>query len=352
MHSAKFYFQQMKTDLKIKLQQTIDHLGDNEPILIAEIQKLLADEQLVTAEQKLSQPFAALMHTEIQKQINSTGKLNFIATGFPDFDQEYGGFAFGEYIILGSRPGMGNTQLLINLSLHISKQMPLVFFTNRMSEVYLSKRFLSTIQNLELKKVIQQDLDNDEKESLNSLELKEYKLHINNAQAYNMALFLSECLRLVQEEGVKVIVLDNIQHLSNTNYRKEKEFELNLISRKIKQFATEHQVCFIASSQLSRAVESRHGTKVPQLFDLRESGALEEDADKVFFLYRPEYYGIDGNEEIIPGERHWHLAKNQSGHTGTIKLCMSELKNNLTELAPVIPQPFGFSSNQRFGEFY
>lgn len=340
----------MKTDLKIRLQQTIDHLGDNEPILIAEIQKLLADEQLASAQPRASQPFATLMSTEIQKQINSTGKLNFIATGFPNFDQEYGGFALGEYIILGSRPAIGNAQLLISLALNISKQMPLAFFTNRMSEANLSQRFLSTIQNIELKKLLQHDLDDNEKQSLSSLHLKEYKLHINNAQAYNMALFFNECQRLVEEEGVKVIVLDNIQHLSNTNYRKEKEFELNLISRKIKQFATEHQVCFIVSSQLSRAVESRHESKVPQLFDLRESGALEEDADKIFFLYKPLYYGIESDDEPLDGERHWHLAKNQSGHTGTIKLCMNELKNNITEFESKTFNPLDFPK-LRLGEF-
>lgn len=340
----------MKTDLKIRLQQTIDHLGDNEPILIAEIQKLLVDGQLVTAQQKVSQPFATLMSTEIQKQINSTGKLNFIATGFPNFDQQYGGFALGEYIILGSRPTIGNAQLLISLALNISKQIPLAFFTNRMSEANLIQRFLSTIQNIELKKLVQHDLDDNEKQSLSSLDLKEYKLHISNAQAYNMVLFFNECQRLVQEEGVKVIVLDNIQHLSNTNYRKEKEFELNLISRKIKQFATEHQVCFIVSSQLSRAVESRHESKVPQLFDLRESGALEEDADKIFFLYKPLYYGIESDDEPLDGERHWHLAKNQSGHTGTIKLCMNELKNNITEFESKTFHPLDFPK-LRLGEF-
>ena len=340
----------MKIDLKLRVQKIIDQFGDNEPILIAEIQRMLADEPLAAAQKNISQSLAQLMNIEIQKQINSTGKLNFIATGFPNFDQGYGGFSFGEYIILGSRPTLGNTQLLISLALNISKQIPLAFFTNRMSETYLSQRFLSTIQNIELKKLVQHDLDENEKQNFSALDMSAYKMHINKEHAFNVNEFFSECNRLVAEEGVKVIVLDNIQHLSNTNYRREKEFELNLISRKIRQFATEHQVCFIVSSQLNRALESRHESKVPQLFDLRESGALEEDADKIFFLYKPFYYGIDSDDEPLDGERHWHLAKNNSGNTGTIKHCMNELNNNITEFESTTFNPMGFPK-LRLGEF-
>jgi replicative DNA helicase len=126
----------------------------------------------------------------------------------------------------------------------------------------------------------------------------------------------------VEEFGVKVIFVDYLQLLSSNRYRNSRELEISHISRELKNLARDLNICVVATSQLSRSVEQRGGDKRPILSDLRESGAIEQDADKVFFLYRPEYYGFRINDMGMSNERLLELimAKNRSGALERVRL--------------------------------
>ncbi|MCY7362253.1 MAG: DnaB-like helicase C-terminal domain-containing protein [Ignavibacteria bacterium] len=126
----------------------------------------------------------------------------------------------------------------------------------------------------------------------------------------------------MEENGVKVIILDYLQMMGLNKYRNSRDLEVGYITRELKNIARDNNVCVIISSQLSRAVETRGGDKRPQLSDLAESGAIEQNADKVIFLYRSEYYGFDRDRDNIPvaGVAELIIAKNRIGRSGVVKL--------------------------------
>ena len=140
-----------------------------------------------------------------------------------------------------------------------------------------------------------------------------------------MSAFRAHCQQHIDAHGVKIIMVDYLQMMSASKHRNSRELEISYVSRELKNIAKDLNVCLIATSQLSRAVESRGGaylSKHPQLSDLRESGAIEQDADKVIFIYRPAYYLIthDENGNDIESLTELILAKNRNGKLGTVKL--------------------------------
>lgn len=148
-------------------------------------------------------------------------------------------------------------------------------------------------------------------------------LFLDDQAALNMFELRAKARRLKQGHDIQMIIIDYLQLMqADTGKGGNREQEISKISRDLKGLAKELSIPIIALSQLNRSVESRKESKVPQLSDLRESGAIEQDADMVMFLYRPEYYGINNDEmgEAIEGETHIHIAKNRSGSTDTVKL--------------------------------
>jgi len=148
-------------------------------------------------------------------------------------------------------------------------------------------------------------------------------IFLDDQAALNIFELRAKARRLKQKHDIQLIIIDYLQLMqADVNRNGNREQEISKISRDLKALAKELEIPIIALSQLSRAVESRKESKVPQLSDLRESGAIEQDADMVMFLYRPEYYGINNDEmgQAIEGETHIHVAKNRSGSTDTIKL--------------------------------
>jgi replicative DNA helicase len=150
-----------------------------------------------------------------------------------------------------------------------------------------------------------------------------------------MSAFRAHCQQHIDAHGVKIIMVDYLQMMSASKHRNSRELEISYVSRELKNIAKDLNVCLIATSQLSRAVESRGGayhSKHPQLSDLRESGAIEQDADKVIFVYRPAYYGIthDENGNDIQSLTELILAKNRNGKLGEVKLQHNENFTNYT----------------------
>ncbi|MBL0136665.1 MAG: replicative DNA helicase [Chitinophagaceae bacterium] len=254
-----------------------------------------------------------------------------VPSGFPSLDRITYGWQNTDLIILAARPSVGKTAFALNLArnacLHPTKQTPIAFFSLEMSAGQLVQRILSAESEIWLEKIARGKLEEHEMKQLYAKgiqRLAKAPMFIDDTAALNIFELRAKCRRLKNKHNIGLIIIDYLQLMSGTNDRNSnREQEISKISRDLKGLAKELQVPIIALSQLSREVEKRkEGNKMPQLSDLRESGAIEQDADMVMFLYRPEYYDITANEfgESNKGETHVRIAKHRNGSLETVKL--------------------------------
>ncbi len=253
-----------------------------------------------------------------------------IASGFSKLDRVTNGWQSTDLIILAARPSVGKTAFALNLArhaaLHPTKPTAVGFFSLEMSAGQLVQRILSAESEILLEKISRGKLEEYEMKQLYTKgidRLSKAPIFIDDTAALNIFELRAKCRRLVNKHHVGLIIIDYLQLMSGSNDRgANREQEISRISRDLKGLAKELQVPIIALSQLSRAVETRKESKMPQLSDLRESGAIEQDADMVMFLYRPEYYEITTNEfgDSNKGETHVRIAKHRNGSLETLKL--------------------------------
>lgn len=259
--------------------------------------------------------------SELKEQSISKDRIDI---GFDNLKHLIHGFDLGEFIVLGGRPSMGKTTLLLNLALTISKSRPTLFFTYDLSKKNISSRILSNLSKIELDKIQYKSLSKEEIEKVEKLEkeLTNYNLFINESRSNSLFDFKVVCEKLIKNHKIEVVFIDFIQLMTNNEKSSRREQEISHISRELKNLAKTNNICIVASSQLSRAVESRGGDKKPILSDLRESGAIEQDADKVLLIYRPEYYNftIDENGFTTKNRMEVIIAKNRMGPIGSIDL--------------------------------
>ncbi len=245
-------------------------------------------------------------------------------TGWKNFDDLLGGLHLGEFNVLGGRPGMGKTQLLTNLAIHVSKEHPVLYVSLDLSESLLCSRIISAMFKIDLQRLLTGRLSEQEKQRIDDEfgTIKRQKLFLYNGTIDSMHAFQKYCREQIQKNGIQLIIIDYLQLMGSKRYRFNRELEIGYISRTMKAISRDYRVCVLASSQLSRSVEQRGGEKRPILSDLRESGAIEQDADKVFFLYRPEYYGFNCDEDgqITRGRMDIILAKNRCGPLATLRM--------------------------------
>ena len=254
-----------------------------------------------------------------------------VPTGFPTLDKVTYGWQPTDLIILAARPSVGKTAFALNLArsaaMHPTKPTGVAFFSLEMSASQLVQRILSAESEIWLEKIARGKLEEHEMKQLYAKGIQRLStapIYIDDTAALNIFELRAKCRRLKNKHNVGLIIIDYLQLMSGaTGSNTNREQEISNISRNLKGLAKELQVPIIALSQLSRAVESRkEGNKIPQLSDLRESGAIEQDADMVMFLYRPEYYDINQNEmgESNKGETHVRIAKHRNGSLENIKL--------------------------------
>jgi replicative DNA helicase len=258
-----------------------------------------------------------------------------VPSGFPSLDRVTYGWQNTDLIILAARPAVGKTAFALNLArnavMNPSKQTAVALFSLEMSAGQLVQRILSAESEIWLEKIARGKLEEHEMKQLYARgiqRLAQAPLFIDDTPALNIFELRAKCRRLKNKHNIGLIIIDYLQLMSGTgeNRSTNREQEISNISRNLKALAKELSVPIIALSQLSRAVETRSagkdGNKMPQLSDLRESGAIEQDADMVMFLYRPEYYDITHNEmgESNRGETHVRIAKHRNGSLETIKL--------------------------------
>jgi replicative DNA helicase len=338
----------MNLNIKNKIENILRHTTDDSEMLY-KLKQLLYEADFEQNNIRHSKSMAELISANIKQIQDKTIKSKTIKTGFTSLDDIFGGFELGETVVIGGRPSMGKTQLLVNLSLHISQTMPVLYFSFDLSESSLSNRFLSCVSGIATEKIMKKNLSEDEIQTLIALEtnFKNHNIQINVSYNNSISAFKSHCEKQIKENDIKVIVVDHLQMMGCNNHRYNREHEVAFISRVLKNIAKSYNVCVILTSQLSRAVENRGYSKRPQLSDLRESGAIEQDADKVIFIYRPEYYNIDEDDDRNSTDRIVELivAKNRTGVLGKVKLLRDE---NFTRFRDFDPNKneFTFSKNR------
>ena len=256
--------------------------------------------------------------------------ISGVHSGFASLDRVTYGWQPTDLIILAARPSVGKTALALNLArnaaLNPIKKTPVAFFSLEMSASQLVQRILSAESEIALEKIARGKLEDYEYTQLHTKGIKKLEqapIFIDDTAALNIFEFRAKARRLVNKHQVGLIIIDYLQLMSGVSDRgTNREQEISNISRNLKALAKELNIPIIALSQLSRAVETRKESKMPQLSDLRESGAIEQDADMVMFIYRPEYYENFSNEngESTRGETHIKIAKHRNGSLENIKL--------------------------------
>lgn len=266
----------------------------------------------------------------IEEIANKEG-LSGIPTGFHKLDQVTSGWQPSDLIIIAARPGMGKTAFVLSMARNMAIQFhqPVAIFSLEMSSVQLITRLISSETGLSSEKLRTGKLEKHEWEQL-SVKVKDLEkapLFIDDTPSLSIFDLRAKARRLSSQHGVRLIIVDYLQLMTAGNSSKgggNREQEISTISRNLKALAKELQVPVIALSQLSRAVETRGSSKRPLLSDLRESGAIEQDADIVSFIYRPEYYKIDewDDEEQSPtqGQAEFIIAKHRNGSLENIRL--------------------------------
>ncbi|WP_346983837.1 replicative DNA helicase [Chryseobacterium sp. POE27] len=270
---------------------------------------------------------------ETIKSLKDKEGLSGVPSGFRDVDKETGGWQNSDLIIIAARPAMGKTAFLLSMARNIAvgHKIPMALFSLEMASVQLITRMIASETRISSEKLRKGTLDDEEWQRLfsNVSELENAPLYIDETPSLSIFDFRAKCRRLVMQHGVRIIMVDYLQLMTAGGGGKgtgNREQEISMISRSLKAIAKELNVPVIALSQLSRSVETRPG-KRPQLSDLRESGAIEQDADIVSFIFRPEYYKItvwdndeEGQETSTENQAELIIAKHRNGATADVRL--------------------------------
>jgi replicative DNA helicase len=283
---------------------------------------------------------------ELLKRIETATEnkgITGIETGIRQFDRHTGGLQSGELYIMAGRPGMGKTALMMTWALNIAMSgIPVGVFSLEMTAEEISMRLMASVSgtsgaDMKMGKVGDFAPLMDAANVLTGI-----PLYIDDEGAQSAASIRSRARRLVQKCGCRVIMLDYLQKMAAPpEYRGQREAEVNHNVQALKNVAKELKIPFVCLSQLSRSVETRGGSKRPMLSDLRESGAIEQEADMVLFLWRPEYYGITQTDDglIQPGYVECDIAKFRHGPTTTIPMQFHGKTTTFTDIDISAPAP-------------
>ena len=265
----------------------------------------------------------------LQRAASNKGGLTGIPTGYIGMDEITSGWQASDLVIIAGRPAMGKTSFALSIAKNVAVDygVPIGFFSLEMNNVQLVNRLISNVCEVSGRKILNGQLDPSDWERLDKRigRLTDAPIYVDDTPGLSVFELRTKARRLVREKGVKIIMIDYLQ-LMNANGMKfgSRQEEVSTISRSLKGLAKELDIPVLALSQLSRNVENREGLegKRPQLSDLRESGAIEQDADMVLFVHRPEYYHIYQDEKgnDLHGMAQIIIAKHRKGSTGDVLL--------------------------------
>jgi replicative DNA helicase len=288
---------------------------------------------------------AAIMELEAKK--GQKDGLTGVPSGFTALDRVTSGWQKSDLVIIAARPAMGKTAFVLSVlrNAAVDHQRPVAIFSLEMSSIQLVNRLISSEAELDSEKIKRGNLADYEWEQLvhKTNKLSKAPLFVDDTPALSILELRAKCRKLKAQHDIQMIVIDYLQLMSGDSksggHGGNREQEIASISRALKKIAKELAVPVIALSQLSRAVETRGGDKRPQLSDLRESGAIEQDADMVMFLYRPEYYGITEDSEggSTAGVGEIIIAKHRNGSLENVKLRFIGKFTKFTDLEMNVP---------------
>jgi replicative DNA helicase len=272
---------------------------------------------------------------KIEKLFEQKRLITGVPTGFADLDEMTRGFQGGDLIIVAARPSMGKTSLVLNIAQHVAVQPDLVvgFFSLEMSKESLFLRLLTSEAQVDGHRMMSGAIGGSDYGRIShALEtLSAMKLHIDDTANIGVLEMRAKARRLQSEHGLNLLIVDYIQLMSARGRYENRTLELASISRSMKGLAKELNIPIVVLSQLSRAPESRADHR-PQLSDLRESGALEQDADVVVLIYRDDVYNRDPNSPDA-GTAELILAKQRNGPTGVVRLAFLREQTRFANLA-------------------
>ncbi len=283
---------------------------------------------------------ANLTFQHIQEAYQRGGELTGVPTGFRDLDKLTGGLQPSDLVILAGRPSMGKTAICLNIACNAAMAgHPVGFFSLEMSAEQLVTRLISSIGGFDNHAIRTGRLKpNDWPRLTDALgKLTQLPVYIDDSSGITVLELRSKARRMVQNHKVEVIIVDYLQLMSSHGRSENRQQEISQISRALKALAKDLSVTVIALSQLSRAVESRGGDHRPMLSDLRESGAIEQDADMVAFIYRQEYYEPDNPDVANLAEL--IIGKQRNGPIGTVNLHFDRRFTRFSNLASKEPPP-------------
>lgn len=296
--------------------EEVDNILDKAEGMIFKISENVDSKDLVSLKDVIAQEFVRL-----EKVYQNKGVATGISSGFSDFDQMTSGFHPSDLVILAARPAMGKTAFALNLALNaaMKSKKGVLLFSLEMSSSQLLQRLLSIEAGIGLQKIRNGFLDPDDwgKLGLASMKLSNSEINIADLPNVNVLEIRAIARRLKAAGKLDMIIIDYLQLIKGNNGKSDnRQQEISEISRALKGIARELDIPIIALSQLSRATEQRADRR-PMLSDLRESGAIEQDADMVMFLYRDDYYNEDSEDK---GLTEVIIGKQRNGPVGTIKL--------------------------------
>lgn len=267
---------------------------------------------------------------ELEARKNQKDGLTGVPSGFTALDRVTSGWQKSDLVIIAARPAMGKTAFVLSVlrNAAVDHNRPVAIFSLEMSSIQLVNRLISSEAELDSEKIKKGSLADHEWAQLvhKTAKLSKAPLFVDDTPALSILELRAKCRKLKAQHDIQMVVVDYLQLMSgdskNGGQGGNREQEIASISRALKKIAKELAIPVIALSQLSRAVETRGGDKRPQLSDLRESGAIEQDADMVMFLYRPEYYGITQDEDnnSTAGVGEVIIAKHRNGSLENVKL--------------------------------
>jgi len=256
----------------------------------------------------------------IERAGKAKGETTGVPTGFKDLDYATAGLQPSDLVLIAARPSMGKTAFALNIALHASmkEKRKVAMFSLEMSKEQLVNRFLAMESKVSSQKIRIGDLNPSEWQALSvgATEVAGASVVIDDTPGITPGELRSKCRKLKLEKGLDLIIIDYLQLMSGSGKTDSRQQEVSDISRSLKSLARELNVPVVALSQLSRKVEDRTD-KRPMLSDLRESGAIEQDADVVMFIYRDDYYNHDTEKK---GIAEINIAKQRNGPTGTVEL--------------------------------
>ena len=304
-------------------------------ILDAAEEKLFAvTERRVSQQASMLGELLSTVHSRIEDRIGEGGYLTGLPTGFHELDDLTSGLQRGDLIIVAGRPSMGKTSLGLNVAEHLAvdNKKPVIFFSMEMSREQIALRVLCGRGKVSSQRIRRGMVSHEVIERLTWVceQLAPAPLYIDDTPAMTALELRSKARRFARQYQVQAVLVDYLQLMHTPGYRESRQQEMAAISRALKGLARELHIPVIAMAQLNRAAESREGNR-PRMSDLRESGAIEQDADVVLLLHREEYFkpedkSVEGLAEVI-------IAKQRNGPTATVKLQFNRSLTQFNNLA-------------------